>query len=84
VIGEKYAMLSIRDRQVMTKIVDGQMNEPLTRYPSFNEVRPKIQRGAAMKRMAARTLDLFERPMHWRRQRLPSLAAAPRRARRRD
>jgi hypothetical protein len=84
VIGEKYAMLSIRDRQVMTKMIDGKMNEPLTRYPVFKEFRLKIHRRAAMKRMAARTLDLSGWPMRSQRQRLPRHATGRRPARRPD
>lgn len=53
---EHYATLSPRERQVMALIAAGRMNKQAAFELGLSEVTVKIHRGAAMRKMGARTL----------------------------
>jgi FixJ family two-component response regulator len=53
---EKFAALSPRERQVMQLVAAGKMNKQAAGILSLSEITVKIHRGAAMKKMGARTL----------------------------
>jgi FixJ family two-component response regulator len=50
------ATLSARERQVMTLVVAGKMNKQVAGELALSEVTVKIHRGAAMRKMGAKTL----------------------------
>jgi FixJ family two-component response regulator len=52
----RHAALSPRERQVMALVVAGQMNKQVAHALDLSEVTVKIHRGAAMRKMGARTL----------------------------
>ncbi|HEV7659692.1 MAG TPA: response regulator transcription factor [Allosphingosinicella sp.] len=53
---ERYATLSPREQQVMALVTAGKMNKQAAYELGLSEVTVKIHRGAAMRKMAARTL----------------------------
>lgn len=53
---EKYAALSPRERQVMALVTAGKMNKQVAGDLGLSEITVKIHRGAAMRKMGARTL----------------------------
>lgn len=53
---ERYATLSPREQQVMALVTAGKMNKQAAFELDLSEVTVKIHRGAAMRKMAARTL----------------------------
>ena len=53
---ERYATLSPRERQVMALVTAGRMNKQAAFELKISEVTVKIHRGAAMRKMGARTL----------------------------
>jgi FixJ family two-component response regulator len=53
---EKYAMLSPREQQVMQLVTIGKMNKQVAGDLGLSEITVKIHRGAAMRKMGARTL----------------------------
>jgi FixJ family two-component response regulator len=53
---QRLATLSLRERQVMQLVAAGKMNKQVARDLSLSEVTVKIHRGAAMRKMGARTL----------------------------
>ena len=52
----RYARLSPRERQVMSLVSAGQLNKQVAFALTLSEVTVKIHRGAAMRKMGARTL----------------------------
>lgn len=52
----RYEMLSERQRQVMALVVAGKMNKQAAGELALSEITIKIHRGAAMRKMGARTL----------------------------
>jgi FixJ family two-component response regulator len=58
---EKFATLSPRERQVMILVTAGKMNKQVAGDLGLSEVTVKIHRGAAMRKMGARTLADFVR-----------------------
>jgi FixJ family two-component response regulator len=52
----RYAELSLRERQVMTLVTTGLMNKQVAGKLSLSEVTVKIHRGSAMRKMGAKTL----------------------------
>lgn len=55
-LAERYATLSPRERQVMLLVTTGKMNKQVAGDLAISEVTVKIHRGAAMRKMGARTL----------------------------
>ncbi len=53
---ELYAALSPRERQVMALVVTGKMNKQIAGELNLSEITVKIHRGAAMRKMGARSL----------------------------
>ena len=51
-----FATLSPRERQVMTLVTSGKMNKQVAGELGLSEITVKIHRGAAMRKMGARTL----------------------------
>lgn len=61
----RFDMLSLRERQVMTLVTQGLMNKQVAGELSLSEVTVKIHRGAAMRKMQARSLaDLVRMAEH--------------------
>ena len=52
----RYATLSPREREVMSQVTAGQLNKQVAFTLGLSEVTVKIHRGAAMRKMGARTL----------------------------
>lgn len=55
-VRERFATLSPREREVMTLVTAGKMNKQVAGELGLSEVTVKIHRGAAMRKMGARTL----------------------------
>lgn len=55
-IKDRFARLSLREKQVMTMATSGKMNKQIAGDLGVSEVTVKIHRGAAMRKMGARTL----------------------------
>jgi FixJ family two-component response regulator len=55
-IVDRYATLSPREREVMALVTAGKMNKQIAGELGLSEVTVKIHRGAAMRKMAARSL----------------------------
>jgi FixJ family two-component response regulator len=55
-LNERYATLSPREKQVMALVAAGKMNKQVAGELSLSEITVKIHRGAAMRKMGARTL----------------------------
>jgi FixJ family two-component response regulator len=55
-IQDRFAKLSPRERQVMMLVTTGKMNKQVAGDLGLSEITVKIHRGAAMRKMAARTL----------------------------
>lgn len=53
---ERYDTLTPRERQVMALVIQGRMNKQVAGDLSVSEITVKIHRGAAMRKMKARTL----------------------------
>jgi FixJ family two-component response regulator len=53
---DKYATLSPREREVMMLVTTGKMNKQVAGDLGLSEITVKIHRGAAMRKMGARTL----------------------------
>ncbi|MCC8935691.1 response regulator transcription factor [Bradyrhizobium sp. Arg68] len=53
---DRYATLSPREREVMALVTAGKMNKQIAADLGLSEVTVKIHRGAAMRKMAARSL----------------------------
>ena len=53
---KRYSELSLRERQVMTLVTTGLMNQQVAGKLSLSEVTVKIHRGSAMRKMDARTI----------------------------
>jgi FixJ family two-component response regulator len=53
---EKFAILSPREQQVMQRVAAGKMNKQVAGDLGLSEITVKIHRGAAMRKMGARTL----------------------------
>jgi FixJ family two-component response regulator len=53
---EKFVTLSPREREVMLRVTAGKMNKQVARDLGLSEMTVKIYRGAAMRKMGARTL----------------------------
>lgn len=54
-LGEAFATLSPREREVMTLVAAGLMNKQVAGQLELSEITVKIHRGAAMRKMGART-----------------------------
>jgi FixJ family two-component response regulator len=52
----RFETLSPRERQVMTLVTSGLMNKQVAGELNLSEITVKIHRGAAMRKMGARTL----------------------------
>src|ERR1700733_16297448 len=55
-IGERFETLSARERQVMLLVTAGKMNKQVAGDLGISEITVKIHRGAAMRKMGARSL----------------------------
>jgi FixJ family two-component response regulator len=55
-VKERFATLSPREQQVMMRVTAGKMNKQVAGDLGLSEITVKIHRGAAMRKMAARTL----------------------------
>lgn len=55
-IQERFALLSAREREVMLMVTAGKMNKQVAGDLGISEITVKIHRGAAMRKMKARTL----------------------------
>src|ERR1700760_1624804 len=55
-IADRYATLSPREREVMALVTAGRLNKQIAAELGLSEVTVKIHRGAAMRKMAARSL----------------------------
>jgi FixJ family two-component response regulator len=55
-IADRYATLSPREREVMALVTAGKLNKQVAAELGLSEVTVKIHRGAAMRKMAARSL----------------------------
>jgi FixJ family two-component response regulator len=55
-IADRYAALSPREREVMTLVTAGKLNKQVAGEIGLSEVTVKIHRGAAMRKMGARSL----------------------------
>ncbi|MDX2204131.1 MAG: response regulator transcription factor [Hyphomicrobiaceae bacterium] len=55
-VRERYATLSPREQQVMMLVTQGKMNKQVAGDLGLSEITVKIHRGAAMRKMGARTL----------------------------
>src|ERR1700759_2902076 len=55
-IADKYAALSPREREVMALVTSGRLNKQVAAELGLSEVSVKIHRGAAMRKMEARSL----------------------------
>jgi len=53
---ERFQMLSERERQIMLQVATGKMNKQIAGDFGLSEVTVKVHRGAAMRKMGARTL----------------------------
>ncbi|BCH28840.1 DNA-binding response regulator [Mesorhizobium sp. L-8-10] len=53
---ERFATLSAREQQVMLLVTEGKMNKQVAGDLGISEITAKIHRGAAMRKMGARTL----------------------------
>jgi FixJ family two-component response regulator len=53
---QRFATLSAREQQVMLLVTDGKMNKQVAGELGISEITVKIHRGAAMRKMGARTL----------------------------
>jgi FixJ family two-component response regulator len=53
---ERFGTLSPRERQVMLQVTAGKMNKQVAGDLGISEITVKIYRGAAMRKMGARTL----------------------------
>ena len=56
VIADRYATLSPREREVMALVTTGKLNKQIAGELGLSEVTVKIYRGAAMRKMGARSL----------------------------
>jgi FixJ family two-component response regulator len=55
-VQQRFAMLSPRELQVMQLVTAGKMNKQVAGDLGISEITVKIHRGAAMRKMGARTL----------------------------
>jgi FixJ family two-component response regulator len=55
-VRERFETLSAREKQVMLLVTDGKMNKQVAGHLGISEITVKIHRGAAMRKMGARTL----------------------------
>src|SRR4030095_9777762 len=55
-IRERFETLSARERQIMFQVATGKMNKQIAGDLGLSEVTVKVHRGAAMRKMGARTL----------------------------
>jgi FixJ family two-component response regulator len=55
-VRERFETLSAREKQVMLLVTDGKMNKQVAGDLGISEITAKIHRGAAMRKMGARTL----------------------------
>jgi FixJ family two-component response regulator len=55
-VADRYATLSPREREVMALVTAGKMNKQIAAELGLSEVTVKIHRGAAMRKMGARSL----------------------------
>lgn len=55
-IGERFETLSAREQQVMLLVTAGKMNKQVAGDLGISEITVKIHRGAAMRKMGARSL----------------------------
>lgn len=55
-IRELFETLSAREQEVMSHVVTGMMNKQIAAHLGLSEVTVKVHRGAAMRKMGARTL----------------------------
>jgi FixJ family two-component response regulator len=60
-ITDRYAALSPREREVMALVTTGKMNKQVAAELGLSEVTVKIHRGAAMRKIGARSLVDFVR-----------------------
>ncbi|MCA1474193.1 response regulator transcription factor [Bradyrhizobium sp. NBAIM08] len=58
---ERFDSLSSREREVLTNVVEGQMNKQIAFKLSISEVTVKIHRGNVMRKMGARTFAALVR-----------------------
>ena len=56
VLRSRYASLTPREREVMALVTAGKMNKQIAGELALSEVTVKIHRGAAMRKMEARSL----------------------------
>jgi FixJ family two-component response regulator len=54
---QRFATISPREQQVMLMVTAGKMNKQVAGDLGLSEITVKIQRGAAMRKMGARTLS---------------------------
>ncbi|TGS53873.1 DNA-binding response regulator, partial [Mesorhizobium sp. M3A.F.Ca.ET.201.01.1.1] len=55
-IRERFGTLTAREQQVMLLVTEGKMNKQVAGDLGISEITAKIHRGAAMRKMGARTL----------------------------
>lgn len=55
-VRERFETLSAREKQVMLLVTEGKMNKQVAGDLGISEITAKIHRGAAMRKMGARTL----------------------------
>lgn len=61
VIRNRFAQLTLREKQVMALVTAGKMNKQVAGTLELSEITVKIHRGSAMRKMEARTLADFVR-----------------------
>jgi FixJ family two-component response regulator len=57
----KYALLTVRERQVMTLVVSGFLNKQIANQLSISEVTVKMHRGSLMRKLEARSVAMLTR-----------------------
>jgi FixJ family two-component response regulator len=58
---EKYALLTVRERQVMALVASGLMNKQVANELSISEVTVKMHRGSLMRKLGARSVVTLAR-----------------------
>ncbi|WP_454630719.1 response regulator transcription factor [Bradyrhizobium cenepequi] len=58
---EKFALLTVRERQVMTLVASGLMNKQVANELSISEATVKMHRGSVMRKLGARTVAMLAR-----------------------
>jgi FixJ family two-component response regulator len=58
---EKFALLTVRERQVMALVASGLMNKQVANELSISEATVKMHRGSVMRKLGARTVAMLAR-----------------------